>query len=79
VFDYASELAEIITLIYNKESYTFERKFAQRNVARSIKSAGISFNEIEVYQTSWPHLKYPIKRNLMAYCFFCGRELFNKQ
>jgi uroporphyrinogen-III synthase len=27
--DYASELAEIITLIYNKESYTFKREFAQ--------------------------------------------------
>jgi uroporphyrinogen-III synthase len=36
-------------LIYNKESYTFERKFAKRNVAS--KNAGISFNEIEVYQT----------------------------
>jgi uroporphyrinogen-III synthase len=27
--DYASELAEIITLIYNKESYTFFWKFAE--------------------------------------------------
>jgi uroporphyrinogen-III synthase len=41
------ELAEIITLIYNKESYTFLAEFA-RNPARSIKSAGITFNEIEV-------------------------------
>jgi uroporphyrinogen-III synthase len=49
--DYASELAEIITLIYNKESYTFKRKFAKGN-ARSIKSAGITFNEIEVYETN---------------------------
>jgi uroporphyrinogen-III synthase len=46
-----SELAEIITLIYNKESYTFKREFAQGNPARSIKSAGITFNEIEVYET----------------------------
>jgi uroporphyrinogen-III synthase len=38
----ASELAEIITLIYNKESYTFEEGNCR------IKSAGITFNEIEV-------------------------------
>jgi uroporphyrinogen-III synthase len=46
--DYASELAEIITLIYNKESYTF---FCGRKPYRSIKTEGIAFNEIEVYQT----------------------------
>jgi uroporphyrinogen-III synthase len=28
--DYASELAEIITLIYNKESYTFERNLRKK-------------------------------------------------
>jgi hypothetical protein len=36
--DYASELAEIITLIYNKESYTFLWKFAEGNLTRSIEN-----------------------------------------
>ena len=35
--DYASELAEIITLIYNKESYTFKWQFAYGNLAKSIE------------------------------------------
>jgi uroporphyrinogen-III synthase len=58
--DYASELAEIITLIYNKESYTFKRNL--RNPARSIKSAGITFNEIEVYETKLAPFKISDKK-----------------
>jgi len=50
--DYASELAEIITLIYNKESYTFfSGNLRKETLPKALKSAGITFNEIEVYQT----------------------------
>ncbi|MES2544491.1 MAG: uroporphyrinogen-III synthase [Bacteroidota bacterium] len=51
--DYASELAEIITLIYNKESYTFlSGNLRRETLPEALKSAGIMFNEIEVYQTT---------------------------
>lgn len=50
--DYASELAEIITLIYNKESYTFlSGNLRRETLPEALKKEGIKFNEIEVYQT----------------------------
>jgi uroporphyrinogen-III synthase len=71
--DYASELAEIITLIYNKESYTFKRNL--RNLARSIKSAGITFNEIEVYETKLAPFKISDK-NFDGICFLSAVESY---
>jgi uroporphyrinogen-III synthase len=50
--DYASELAEIITLIYNKESYTFSGNLRKETLPEALKTEGIAFNEIEVYQTT---------------------------
>jgi uroporphyrinogen-III synthase len=61
--DYASELAEIITLIYNKESYTFLEKL--RKEPEALKTEGIAFNEIEVYQTTLAPLKISDQENLM--------------
>ena len=49
---YASDLAEIISLIYSKESYTFSWKFTSRCFTKYIKENGIAFNEIEVYKTN---------------------------
>jgi uroporphyrinogen-III synthase len=49
--DYASELAEIITLIYN-ESYTFSGNLRKETLPEALKTEGIAFNEIEVYQTT---------------------------
>lgn len=49
---YASDLAEIISLIYNKESYTFFSGNLRRDVLpNTLKENGILFNEIEVYET----------------------------
>ena len=49
---YAADLAEIITLIYNSESYTFFSGNKRRDtLPDALKEAGITFNEIEVYQT----------------------------
>lgn len=50
---YASDLAEIITLIYAKESYTFFSGNLRRDVLPgALKEAGIKFNEIKVYDTT---------------------------
>jgi uroporphyrinogen-III synthase len=51
--DYAaSELAEIITVITIKESYTFFSGNLRKETLQALKEAGITFNEIEVYQTA---------------------------
>jgi uroporphyrinogen-III synthase len=50
---YASDLAEIISLIYNKESYTFFSGNLRRDILpKTLKENGITFNEIEVYETN---------------------------
>lgn len=49
---YAADLAEIITLIYHKEQFTFFSGNLRRNtLPEALKNAGIVFNEIEVYET----------------------------
>lgn len=49
---YAADLAEIISLIYNKESYTFFTGNLRRDVLPNIlKDNRITCNEIEVYET----------------------------
>lgn len=51
--DYSSDLAEIISLIYNKESYTFFSGNLRRAILpNTLKENGITFNEIEVYETN---------------------------
>ena len=69
--DYASELAEIITLIYNKESYTFlSGNLRKETLPEALKSAGITFNEIEVYQTKLAPFKISDQENFDAILFF---------
>ncbi|QSW91406.1 uroporphyrinogen-III synthase [Flavobacterium endoglycinae] len=66
---YASDLAEIITLIYAKESYTFFSGNLRRDILpEALKENGIKFNEIEVYETSLQPQK--IKANPEAILFF---------
>lgn len=66
---YASDLAEIITLIYAKESYTFFSGNLRRDILpEALKENGITFNEIEVYETSLQPQK--IKANPEAILFF---------
>jgi len=49
---YAADLAEIISLIYNKESFTFLSGNMRRDVLpNTLKENRITFNEIEVYET----------------------------
>ncbi|MGG7033837.1 MAG: uroporphyrinogen-III synthase [Flavobacterium sp.] len=50
---YASDLAEIISLIYPKEKYTFFSGNMRRDVLpNTLKENNIVFNEIEVYETA---------------------------
>jgi uroporphyrinogen-III synthase len=51
--DYASDLAEIISLIYANETFTFFSGNLRRDVLPSnFKKNNIVFNEIEVYETN---------------------------
>lgn len=66
---YAADLAEIITLIYKSESYTFFSGNKRRDtLPDALKEAGVTFNEIEVYETTLTPQK--IKGTLDAILFF---------
>ena len=61
--DYASDLAEIISLIYAKESFTFfSGNFRKETLPKALKEAKIKYNEIQVYETTLtPHkIKTPV-------------------
>ncbi|HEX8269407.1 MAG TPA: uroporphyrinogen-III synthase [Flavobacterium sp.] len=50
---YAADLAEIITLVHPKESFTFFSGNLRRDtLPEALKEAGIKFNEIETYETT---------------------------
>ncbi|AOW08804.1 uroporphyrinogen-III synthase [Flavobacterium gilvum] len=67
--DYASDLAEIITLIYGKQSYTFfSGNLRKETLPKALKTAKVNFNEIQVYETTLtPH---KIKTKVDAILFF---------
>jgi uroporphyrinogen-III synthase len=49
---YSADLAEIISLIYSEETFTFFSGNLRRDVLpNTLKENGITFNEIEVYET----------------------------
>ncbi|WP_395053099.1 uroporphyrinogen-III synthase [Flavobacterium sp.] len=50
---YASDLAEIISLVYSNETFTFFSGNLRRDILpETLKENGIIFNEIEVYETN---------------------------
>lgn len=66
---YASDLAEIISLIYSNESFTFFSGNLRRDVLpNTLKENGITFNEIEVYETNITSKK--ITKKLDGILFF---------
>jgi uroporphyrinogen-III synthase len=66
---YASDLAEIITLIYRNESYTFfSGNLRRETLPQALKDAEVKFNEIQVYDTSLTPEK--IKTAVDAILFF---------
>lgn len=61
---YAADLAEIISLIYNKETFTFFSGNLRKDVLPNILNEnGIIFNEIEVYETKLTSKKITEKLN----------------
>jgi uroporphyrinogen-III synthase len=66
--DYASELAEIITLIYNKNILFFSGNL--RKPYQALKTEGIAFNEIEVYQTTLAPFKISDQEKFDGIMFF---------
>ena len=67
--DYAADLAEIITLIYANESYTFfSGNLRKETLPKALKEAKIKLNEIQVYETSLTQKK--IKDAVEAILFF---------
>ncbi|WP_298137774.1 uroporphyrinogen-III synthase [Flavobacterium sp.] len=59
---YAADLAEIISLIYGKETFTFFSGNLRRDVLpNTLKENGITFNEIEVYETNMTSKKITSK------------------
>ncbi|MFV7236382.1 uroporphyrinogen-III synthase [Flavobacterium sp. ZB4R12] len=77
---YASDLTEIITLIYSNESYTFfSGNLRKETLPKALKEAKVKFNEIQVYETSLtPH---KIKTPVDAILFFSpsGVESYLKE
>lgn len=77
---YAADLAEIITLIYRSENYTFfSGNLRRETLPKALKDAGIEWNEIQVYDTSLtPH---KIKETVDAILFFSpsGIESYLKE
>ncbi len=69
--DYASELAEIITLIYSKESFTFfSGNLRKETLPQALKNAKIKFNEIEVYKTKLAPFKISSSEKFDGILFF---------
>ena len=66
---YAADLAEIITLIYRSESYTFfSGNLRRETLPQALKDADVKFNEINVYDTSLTPQK--IKNSVDAILFY---------
>jgi uroporphyrinogen-III synthase len=67
--DYSEDLAEIITLIYNQESFTFfSGNLRKETLPKALKKAKIDCSEIEVYETKLSPKK--IKDKVDAILFF---------
>ena len=77
---YASDLAEIITLIYRSESFTFfSGNLRRETLPKALKDADVKFNEIQVYDTSLTPQK--IKNAVDGILFFSpsGVESYLKE
>lgn len=77
---YAEDLAEIITLIYSSESYSFfSGNLRRETLPQALKEAKVKFNEIQVYETKLTPQK--IKTPVDAILFFSpsGIESYLKE
>jgi uroporphyrinogen-III synthase len=76
---YASDLAEIISLIYSTESFTFFSGNLRRDILpNTLKENGITFNEIEVYETIITSKKMTSKQDGILFFSPSGVESYFK-
>lgn len=76
---YASDLAEIISLIYSSESFTFFSGNLRRDILpNTLKENGITFNEIEVYETIITSKKMTSKQDGILFFSPSGVESYFK-
>lgn len=69
--DYASELSEIITLIYANDSFTFfSGNLRNETLPEALKNEGIKFNEIEAYKTKLAPFKLSKEEKFDGILFF---------
>lgn len=77
---YAADLAEIIALIYNKESYTFfSGNLRKDTLPNTLKETGIRLNEIQVYETSLQPQKIKTQPDAVLFFSPSGVESYLKQ
>ena len=77
---YASDLAEIITLIYGKESFTFfSGNLRRETLPKALKEAEVKFNEIQVYETSLTPQKIKTPANAILFFSPSGVESYLKE
>ena len=77
---YASDLAEIITLIYAKESFTFfSGNLRRETLPKALKEAEVKFNEIQVYETSLTPQKIKTPANAILFFSPSGVESYLKE
>lgn len=77
---YAEDLAEIISLVYAHQTYTFFSGNLRRDVLpEKLKEAGISFNEVEVYQTLLTPQKISAKLDGILFFSPSGVESYLKE
>ena len=78
--DYAADLAEIITLIYANESYTFfSGNLRKETLPKALKEAKIKFNEIQVYETSLTPKKVKVAVEAILFFSPSGAESYLKK
>ena len=76
---YASDLAEIISLVYSSESFTFFSGNLRRDVLpNTLIENGITFNEIEVYETNITSKKMTSKLDGVLFFSPSGVESYFK-
>ena len=76
---YASDLAEIISLVYATDSFTFLCGNLRRDVLpNTLKENGITFNEIEVYETNITSKKMTSKQDGILFFSPSGVESYFK-
>ena len=77
---YAEDLAEIITLIYASESYTFfSGNLRRETLPKALKDAKIKFNEIQVYETTLTPQKIKIPVEAILFFSPSGIESYLKE